>query len=166
MSQDLLNFSAAKIRKLLKRQAVSPLELLDALEQRISLVDGKVNALPILCFERARTHAKALMKLPQDKRGLLQGLPLPIKDLTEVAGVRTTYGSPIFADFIPQASDFLVQNLEKKGGIVYAKSNVPEFGAGGNMRYLAARLIRGILNSQVQALQGVRRLRLKQAWRG
>ena len=52
------------------------------LEKRIAEVDGKVNALPTLCFDRARTHAKALMKKPAAERGLLAGLPIPIKDLT------------------------------------------------------------------------------------
>ena len=61
-----------------------------------------------------------------------QGLPVPIKDLTDVAGVRTTYGSPIFADFVPEASDILVTTIEAEGGLIYAKSNTPEFGAGGN----------------------------------
>jgi amidase len=57
---------------------------------------------------------------------------VPIKDLTDVAGVRTTYGSPIFADFVPEASDILVTKIEAEGGLIYAKSNTPEFGAGGN----------------------------------
>ena len=57
---------------------------------------------------------------------------MPIKDLADVAGVRTTYGSPIFADHVPAHSNILVENLEANGGIVYAKSNTPEFGAGAN----------------------------------
>src|SRR5205814_2957580 len=66
------------------------------------------------------------------ERGVLAGMPVPIKDLTNVAGVRTTLGSPIFADFVPPTSDVLVERLEAEGGIVYAKSNTPEFGAGAN----------------------------------
>ena len=77
-------------------------------------VDSAVNALPILCFERAREHARRLMQRPLGERGLLAGLPVPIKDLTDVAGVRTTYGSPIFADFVPEASDILVKTIEAK----------------------------------------------------
>jgi amidase len=72
------------------------------------------------------------MKRPVRERGRLAGLPLPIKDLTEVEGVRTTWGSPIFADHIPGRSDILVQNLEAEGALVYAKSATPEFGAGAN----------------------------------
>ena len=59
-------------------------------------------------------------------------MPVPIKDLTDVAGVRTTYGSPIFKDHVPERSDILVEHLEANGAIVYAKSNTPEFGAGAN----------------------------------
>jgi amidase len=88
--------------------------------------------LPTLCFDRARTRAKELMKKPAGDRGLLAGLPIPIKDLTNVAGVLTTQGSPIYRDNIPARSDILVEHLEGNGGIVYAKSNTPEFGAGAN----------------------------------
>jgi amidase len=105
---------------------------LDVLEKRIDQVDGRVNALPTLCFDRARDSAKALMRKPAGARGLLAGLPVPIKDLTDVAGVLNTQGSPIFKDNIPATSDILVENLEANGAVVYAKSNTPEFGAGAN----------------------------------
>ena len=117
---------------LLRRAEITPLDCLDALEARIAEVDGLVHALPTLCLERARQHAERLMQQPVDERGPLCGLPVAIKDLTEVAGVRTTYGSPAFADFVPEFSDPLVERLEAAGGVVYAKSNTPEFGAGGN----------------------------------
>ncbi len=67
-----------------------------------------------------------------EERGLLCGLPVPIKDLTEVAGVLTTHGSVIYADHVPEASDILVTHLEAEGAVVYAKSNTPELGAGAN----------------------------------
>lgn len=130
--QSLIAKSATDILGLLDTGAVTPLDLLDALEARIAAVDGQVNALPTLCFDRARRHAAALMAKPKAERGLLQGLPVPIKDLTDVAGVRSTQGSPIFADHVPQVSGLLVDHLEAAGGVVYAKSNTPEFGAGGN----------------------------------
>jgi len=57
-------------------------------------------------------------------------MPVAIKDLAEVAGVRTTHGSPIYADNVPDRSDHIVERIEANGGIVYAKSNTPEFGAG------------------------------------
>jgi len=130
--RDLVKADACAVVDLLRRGEVTPHDLLDALEARIAAVDGKVNALPTLCFERARAHADRLMRLPVAERGPLAGLPVPIKDLTAVAGVRTTHGSRIFADHVPARSDILVERLEANGGIVYAKSNTPEFGAGAN----------------------------------
>ncbi len=130
--QELVKATACAIVDKLNKGEVTPLDLLDVLEKRIAEVDGKVNALPTLCFDRARTNAKELMKKPVGERGLLAGMPLPIKDLNNVAGVRTTQGSPIFKDNVPGRSDIMVEHLEANGGVVYAKSNTPEFGAGAN----------------------------------
>ena len=130
--QGLVKETACAVVEKLKAGDVTPLDLLDVLEKRIAEVDGKVNALPTLCFDRARTHAKALMQKPASERGLLAGLPVPIKDLTAVSGVLTTLGSPIFKDNIPAKSDILVERLEQNGGVIYAKSNTSEFGAGAN----------------------------------
>ena len=131
-NQELVRATACAIVDKLNSGEVTPLDLLDVLERRIAEVDGKVNALPTLCFDRARSHAKALMKKPKGERGLLAGMPVPIKDLTNVAGVLTTQGSPIYRDHIPDRSDILVEHLENNGGVIYAKSNTPEFGAGAN----------------------------------
>jgi amidase len=128
--QELVRKSACAVVGKLNSGEVTPLDLLDVLERRISEVDGKVNALPTLAFDRARAHAEALMKKPIGQRGLLAGLPIPIKDLTNVEGVLTTQGSPIFKDTIPSRSDIAVERLEDNGGVIYAKSNTPEFGAG------------------------------------
>lgn len=128
----LIDKSATDVVKLLKKGEVTPCDLLDTLEARIAAVDGHVNALPTRAFDRARNHAKQLMKRPKEGRGLLMGMPIPIKDLTDVAGVRSTQGSPIFANHVPKFSDVLVERLEEHGGIIYAKSNTPEFGAGAN----------------------------------
>ena len=128
----LTRLTACAVVDLLERGRITPLDCLDALEARIGAVEGTVNALPVLCFDRAREQARQLMQRPLGERGRLAGLPVPIKDLTDVAGVRTTYGSTIFADFVPEASDILVETIEAEGGLIYAKSNTPEFGAGGN----------------------------------
>jgi amidase len=72
------------------------------------------------------------MAKPVEARGRLCGLPFAVKDLSDVAGVRTTYGSPIFKDHVPKRSDPMVERLEANGGIVIGMSNSPEFGAGGN----------------------------------
>lgn len=129
---DLIDRDASDIISLLKAADITPHDCLDALESRIGETEPKVHALPTLCFDRARERADALMRQPLAQRGELAGLPVPIKDLTAVAGVRSTQGSRVFADNIPTKSDFLVQNLERAGAIVYAKSNTPEFGLGAN----------------------------------
>ena len=128
MTGDLVSLSARAVRDLLKDRQVTPLELLEALETRIAEVNGPVNALPTLCFERARARARE-----QDFSTLpLAGIPIVIKDLLTVSGVRTTFGSMAYRDHVPKASDLLVERIEAAGGIVYAKSNTPEFGAGAN----------------------------------
>ena len=131
-SNPLIRQTAVETVELLKLGAITPHDCLDALEARIKQVDPAVNALPTLCFERARKAADAIVARPMAERGVLAGLPVAIKDLTEVEGVRTTHGSPIFTDNISAFSDILVERLEDNGGLIYAKSNTPEFGAGAN----------------------------------
>ena len=130
--QELVRETANTIVDKLRKGEVTPLYLLDVLEKRIAEVDRHVNALPTLCFDRARTHAKSLMQKKPAERGLLAGLPIPIKDLFNVKGTLNTQGSPIFRNDVSLKSDIVVENLEKNGGVVYAKSNTPEFGAGAN----------------------------------
>src|ERR1700755_1190246 len=130
--QTLVRETANAIVGRLRKGEVTPLDLLDVLEKRIADVDGKVNALPTLCFDRARDHAKTLMQKKPNQRGLLAGLPIPIKDLFNVKGTLNTHGSPIFRDNVSTKSDIVVEHLEGNGGVVYAKSNTPEFGAGAN----------------------------------
>jgi amidase len=131
-NQGLVRETACAVVGKLKQGEITPLDLLDVLETRIAEVDRHVNALPTLCFDRARANAKALMQRPVAERGLLAGLPVPIKDLTDVGCVLTTQGSPIYKDRIPARSDVLVERIEENGGVIYAKSNTPEFGAGAN----------------------------------
>jgi amidase len=132
MSDELIRLDANTIVARLKRGEVTPHDLLDALETRIAAVNGPVNALPTLCFDRARDHADRLMKLPVAERGQLCGMPIPIKDLVDVAGVLSTQGSRVYAQHVAEKSDVLVEHLEAEGGVVYAMSNTPEFGAGAN----------------------------------
>ena len=131
--EELTRLTAREAVRLLAAGEVSPLELIDAAAARIAAVEPAINALPTLCLERARNAAKNLPATrPDGGRGWLAGLPVAIKDLMAVEGVRTTYGSPIHADHVPAASHPLVGRIEARGGVVIAKSNTPEFGAGGN----------------------------------
>ena len=129
--ESLYKLNAIDVIQKLKSGAVSIHDTLDCLQDRIEQVDPAINSLPTLCFDRARQHADKLQQLPVKERGPLCGLPVTIKDLMPVEGVRTTFGSRVFDQYIPKNSDRLVRLIESKGGIVYAKSNTPEFGAGG-----------------------------------
>ncbi|MSP77341.1 MAG: amidase [Rhodospirillaceae bacterium] len=136
MSNELWKLTAMEAVARLKKREISPLDLIDAAEKRIAEVEPTVNAMPTLCFDRARDHAKRIMSgaacEASGEAGWLAGLPVSIKDLNDVAGVRTTYGSLIFADHVPAKSHPLIERIERKGGIVVGKSNTPEFGAGGS----------------------------------
>ena len=132
MTEDLYRLTALECVRRLRAGDLSPLDLIDAVERRAAQVNSAVNALVTPCYDRARAHARRLMKLPAPERGLLAGLPVGIKDLNPVAGVRTTFGSPIFADNVPEVSDLMVQTIEANGGIVVGMTNTPEFGAGAN----------------------------------
>ena len=125
---ELIKLPAHAIRDLLQKREINPAELLDALEKRIEHVNPLVNAIPTQCFDRARDHAqkKDLSNLP------LAGLPVAIKDLMAVEGVKTTFGSMAFERHVPDASDLLVQRIENAGGVIFSKTNTPEFGAGAN----------------------------------
>jgi len=129
---DLITLTAREAVARLKSGALSPLDLIDAAEARIAETDGALNAMPTLCFDRARTEARRLMDNPpaDPPPHFLHGLPIAIKDLNEVKGVRTTFGSPIYADHISENSDYMVEILEANGAIVIGKSNTPELGAG------------------------------------
>ena len=131
---ELYELTAREAVDQLRSGAVSTSELIDSALARIEQTDGALNALPILCADRARGHAARLEHPdPADTpRGYLYGLPIAIKDMKDVGGVLCTRGSPIFADNVPEESDLLVTILESRGGVVLAKSNTPEFAAGAN----------------------------------
>ncbi|MFZ5792356.1 MAG: amidase [Pseudomonadota bacterium] len=134
-SDELVRLTACGAVDLLRQGEVSPLDLVEASLARIEQVNPKINAIVTLCAERARNQARRLMATKPkaaDERRWLAGLPFAVKDLNDVAGVRTTYGSPIFADNVPERSDIMVERLEANGGIPIGMSNTPEFGAGAN----------------------------------
>jgi amidase len=132
---DLWRLTAREAVTLLRRREVSPLDLIAAAEARIAAVDRVVNAVPTRCFARARAHARRIIESggTRDERpGNLYGLPIVVKDLTAVEGVRWTDGSRVHAERVATHSDIAVETLERNGAIVIGKSNTPEFGAGGN----------------------------------
>src|SRR5262245_41137754 len=132
---ELWRLTACEAADLLRRREISPLEMIDAAEARIETVEPAINAIPTRCFDRARAHARTIMAERGSHDGnadSLHGLPIVVKDLTPVQGVRWTDGSRIHADRIASHSDIVIERLEANGAIVIGKSNTPEFGAGGN----------------------------------
>ncbi len=111
---------------------IDPVELIDAAAARIAQVEPEINAMPTTCIARARAAIAGLSGQDHDTPGWLAGLPIAIKDLHLVKGVRTTFATPALRDFVPETSDPMVERLEARGGLVLGKTNTPEFGAGGN----------------------------------
>jgi Asp-tRNA(Asn)/Glu-tRNA(Gln) amidotransferase A subunit family amidase len=138
MSQndELLARSAVELRRSIGAKEISPVELTEACIERIERLNPAVNAVTAVCYERAREEAKAAENavLRGEPLGLLHGLPTGIKDLDETGGLLTTYGSPLYRDFIPERDNAMVARVRAQGAIVVGKTNVPEFGAGANSR--------------------------------
>ncbi len=151
---ELCKLDAVQVVELLRKKEISPQELLDSSFKRISQVEPSLNAIPTLCEERARKSAKNWQDTGQgnpDEPGWLGGMPVGIKDLTPVAGVRTTFGTKGLSEFVPKESEPLVVNLEKRGAIVIGKTNTPEMGAGGNTYNAVFGLTRNPWNTQRNA---------------
>ena len=128
--------SALEARARIGRKQLSPVELVESCIGRIEAADHAVNAVVARDFDRARIAARTAEQavMHGELLGLLHGLPFAVKDLEDVGGLRTTYGSPLFRDHVPAADDRSVASLRAAGGIVLGKTNTPEWGAGANTR--------------------------------
>ena len=131
---ELCDLSALELRRLIGAKQISPVELLASCRARIERVNGAVNAFVATCWERAEAEARAAEQavMAGEALGPLHGLPIGIKDLALTEGLRTTFGSPQFADFVPEADERQVAAVRRAGAIVVGKTNTPEFGAGAN----------------------------------
>jgi amidase len=132
--ESLTRKSATELAALIRSRRLSPRELLEAHLQVIERVNPKLNAVVTLAADQARVAAQqaeaAVMR--GDEFGLLHGLPVAIKDTVRTAGIRTTFGSPLFANFVPEDDAEVVRRLKAAGAIVTAKTNTPEFATGAN----------------------------------
>ena len=130
----LVRKSARELARLIAARAVSPVEVLDAHLAVIAALNPKLNAIVTLAADQARDAAKraenAVMK--GEPLGPLHGLPIGVKDVTPTAGIRTTFASPLFKDYVPAEDAEAVRRLKAAGAIVLAKTNTPEFGCGAN----------------------------------
>nr|BFE88952.1 hypothetical protein GCM10020093_115530 [Planobispora longispora] len=124
--------TAVEMLELLRTRQVSAVELLDAHLRRIEETNPRVNAIVTLVAERALDEAEAADRDMARGvwRGSLHGLPVAYKDLTDTAGVRTTYGSRLFAGHVPERDALVVRRMREAGAITIGKTNTPEFGTG------------------------------------
>ena len=130
-SEPLYYQSACELAASIKQRDLGVAEVLEACLSRIDEVNPKVNAIITLCAEQALDEAKALDKRRDDIDGKpLYGLPVAIKDLVLTKGIRTTFGSPIYRDYVPDLDELVVERLKAAGAIIIGKTNTPEFGAG------------------------------------
>ena len=130
--EDLCAKDAVTLAGMLRCREVSAREVIAAHIARIEALDGAVNAVVTRCFDAALAKAAAAdaALARGESTGLLHGLPVAHKELFDTAGVRTTYGSPLFADNVPSRDALVVQRMSAAGAISLGKTNVPEFGAG------------------------------------
>ena len=129
---DLCFRGALELRQLIASRKLSASEVLTAHLKQIERVNPKLNAIVTLVADKARQAAKAADEHQAQGKplGPLHGLPIAHKDLVNTKGIRTTFGSPLFKDFIPDADDLLVERTRSAGAITVGKPNTPEFGAG------------------------------------
>jgi amidase len=120
--------SALELAELVRRRQVTPTELVAGYVERIEELDSDLNAFVTTCYEEGLEEARQA----EDATGALppfHGVPLPIKELTDTAGIRTSYSSRAFAEHVPSADAAVVRRLRDAGFIVMGKTNAPEFGS-------------------------------------
>ena len=122
---------ATELAARIARGETSPSEVLEECLARIERVNPDINAVVTLHADEARARAAELdREMPDSANRPLRGLPIAIKDLALVRGMRTTFGSPIYRDFVPDVDELFVSRLRAAGANIIGKTNTPEFGAG------------------------------------
>ncbi|MGO9762042.1 MAG: amidase [Solirubrobacteraceae bacterium] len=132
LAAELCLLRAGELLELMRSGELSSVEVVSAHLERIAELNPALKAIVTLAAEEAIEQAKRAdrARAAADEVGLLHGLPIGIKDLVDTAGMRTTYGSPIFRDNVPVKDAAIVTRLRNAGAIVVGKTNTPEFGAG------------------------------------
>ena len=132
-ADELVCRSALDLARLIRTRAVSAVEVIEASLERVQRLNGTINAM-VTMNPRALDDARAIDRrlAHGEDPGALCGLPVGIKDVTPVASLRTTYGSPLYADHVPDEDALVVRRLRAAGAIILGKTNCPEFAAGGN----------------------------------
>ncbi len=128
----ICSLTATELVRRMQRKEISAREVLDAHLRRIEAINPKVNAIVTLAADRALARARELDEDAAHGRfaGPLHGLPIAHKDLVETKGIRTTFGSPVFKDYVPDFNALLIDRIQNAGAVTIGKTNTPEFGAG------------------------------------
>lgn len=128
--------SAVEARRLIGNKALSPVELLDSCLKRIEATNPALNSIVAMDVDAARDAAQLAEQavMQGEPLGTLHGLPLGVKDLQATGGLKTTWGSLLYKDYVPDEDEDTVANLRDEGAIILAKTNTPEFGAGANTK--------------------------------
>ena len=128
-STDICDLTASDLSRLIAAGEVRPSEVMEATLSRVAAVNGAVNAIVSMPdADVLMDQARAADAAP--RRGWLHGIPMAVKDLLAVKGIRTTWGSPIFAGHVPVADDLLAARMRAAGAIFIGKTNTPEWGHG------------------------------------
>ena len=129
---ELCFLTATEMARKIRSKELSAVEVMTAHLKQIERVNPKVNAIVTLVAEQALERARAAdaALAHGEPLGPLHGLPVAHKDLHDTQGIRTTYGSPIFKDYVPLQDALMVHRIKKAGAITIGKTNTPEFGAG------------------------------------
>src|SRR5271155_2838345 len=129
---DICFLTATEMASLIRAKKLSAREVLAAHLKQIERVNPKVNSIVTLVPEMAADAAAKADEAQAHKAvlGPLHGLPVAHKDLMETRGIRTTFGSPLYKDYIPAEDDLIVERIRQAGAITIGKTNTPEFGAG------------------------------------
>lgn len=125
----LLDLPACTLSRMIHARDISAAELMTEHLERVRDRNGAVNAI-VAAVDPETLMAAAKAADQVAPRGWMHGLPVAVKDLVAVKGIRTTYGSPLFADFIPQADDLVAARMRAAGAIFTGKTNTPEWGQG------------------------------------
>lgn len=128
MMEDIQFIDATELAGLIRAKTLSPVELLNACLDRIDAINPKLNAVVTLvdnALDRARLAESAVMR--GESLGPLHGVPFTVKDCINTAGIRTTGGSLIFKEYVPERNATVVERLTAAGGVMMAKTNLPEF---------------------------------------
>jgi len=131
-NSEICFMTATELAHRIRARELSAREVMDAHLAQIDRLNPAVNAIVTLLPEQAMAHARAADEALArgEEVGPLHGLPVAHKDLVPAKGIRTTSGSPIFKDFVPDEDALIVERLKKAGAITIGKTNTPEFGAG------------------------------------